>query len=177
MIAVNRPSWKEMGTTALATAGVFALSVGILGAAKVWHEKNQELAGAQERLGHLQRWLKVKEEVTLRQQEALGPWVSSSSDIRDAQWVCLSGLQEAAQASGLSVQELRPSEIQAGSKKKKVLRLDVKVEGDLDRMGGFLRQLPDRIPGIRLEHLQMIPQSGGRGQCILRLNFKPLSDR
>ena len=173
---MSRFSWKGLGVAALAAAGACGLLMGIVGAAQLCLEKSRELAETRERVLHLRQWLKVKEQVALHQREALGPLVSSP-DLEDAQWLWLSGLQEAARVHGLSVQELRPAEIQSGPKREGTLRLDVKVEGNLGQVGGFLTQLPDRVPGVCLEKLQIIPQGDGRGQCILRLNFQPLSDR
>ena len=91
---------------------------------------------------------------------------------KDAGWLFLQGLQEAAQAEGLAITDLRPSQVKAQGKKRKALfRLDAKLEGDLAQIDRLLQGLPKSLPGVRLENLQLVPQEGGKVQGVMRMEW------
>lgn len=141
------------------------------GAFGLWQDQRNRLSSARERLGRLMGWLSVQEDVAAREREALGSL--TGVDASGLGWLSLQELQELARAGGLAVTELRPTQVPGPSGQPPALRLDLKVEGPLGQFGTFLQQVPDRIPGIRLETLQLLPQAGGRAQALLRLNLSP----
>ncbi len=137
-----------------------------------WRRQNEELDNVRQRFARLRGWLEVQDKVTVRHQEALGPLAIASET--NLSWVTMQGLQQAAQGQGLSVRELRPSQLPGQGHKPPMLRLDVKVEGRLEQMGAFLQQIPDKIPGVHLENLQFLPQEGGQAQGLIRLTVPDL---
>lgn len=138
-------------------------------AAGLWNRQVEDLAAARERLSRLHGWLSVEQEVTARETEALGPL--AGADRSELSWVSLEGLQTLAGAQGLSVKELRPSELAGEGKVPGAIRLDLRLEGRLEPMGQFLQQIPDKMPGVRLESLQFLPQEKGQIQALLRLRL------
>lgn len=134
----------------------------------LWRQQREELSQAQDRLARLEGWLNMEDQVTARWKELLGPFATSPESDRD--WMTLQGLQQVAKAQGLSVTELRPSQVR-GDKQMPFLRLDVKVEGEREALGSFFQQLPDKIPGVHLEQLQLMPKEGSRVQCLFRLSL------
>ena len=137
-----------------------------------WQRQTEELSSAKQRFARLQGWLEVQEKVAARHQEVLGPLAAASD--ANLSWVTLQGLQQAAQGQGLSVRELRPSQLPGQGRKPPILRLDLRIEGRLEQMGLFLQQIPDKIPGARLENLQFLPQEKGQAQGLVRLSIPVL---
>ena len=91
----------------------------------------------------------------------------------EASWRNLHGFQQAAQQEGLSVTELKPTEL-IEPKGSSSYRLDAKVEGQLQQISALLERLPDVMMGVRIQNLQLIPQSEGQIQAHLRLRlFSP----
>ena len=134
-----------------------------------WQRQTETLANARQRFARLEGWLEVQEKVVTRHREVLGPLATASG--ANLSWVTLQGLQQAAQAQGLSVRELRPSQLPAQGQRPPMLRLDLRVEGSLQQMVAFLQQIPDKVPGARLENLQFLPQEAGQAQGLVRLNI------
>ena len=134
-----------------------------------WNRQSEDLARSRERLSRLHGWLAVEQEIAGRETEVLGPLASVGRS--DLGWVSLEGLQALAGAQGLSVMDLRPSETAGQGRKPGLLRLDVRVEGPVGQMGQFLQRIPDKMPGVRLESLQFLPQPKGQVQALLRLSL------
>ena len=159
--------------TILIAVGWLALVIGgvrlVEGATELWSRQSEELAAARQRLSRLHGWLTVEQEVTAREAEALGPLARSSRS--ELSWVGLEGLQGLAAAQGLSVQELRPSETAAEGRTPAVIRFDLRLEGGLAPIGQFLQQIPEKLPGVRLEGLQFLPREKGQVQALLRLRL------
>ena len=130
-----------------------------------WRQQQQEWSGAQQRLGRMQGWVAVEEEILTKVRERLGPFAEVRKG--DYPWAVLSALQNAARTQGISVTELRPTEL-SGRDQPSRLSLDAKVEGDLSQMSRFLQNLPESMPGLRLESFQLQPQKEGRVQSVIR---------
>ncbi len=146
--------------------GVLLLVISAQSGFGLWRSLQGELALAQERLGRFQGWLAVEPKVVGRRDEALGSLARARE--LDFSWVALQNLQEAAKTQGLGLTELRPAHVtRRGSPP--ILRLDAKVEGGLAQVTGFLQQLPQALPGVHLDNLQLLPEEGGQIQGILRL--------
>lgn len=111
----------------------------------------------QEQLARMQGWLSVEEKVMARLQQDLGASAQGSGE--DLAWTALQGIERMVVAQGLTVVELRPT----------ASHLDAQVEGRLEQVGRLLEQLPDAIPGVRLESFQLTPKEGERVQAILRI--------
>ena len=139
------------------------------GAVELWNRRTEELNTARERLSRLHGWLAVEQEVTAREGDLLGPLVLA--DRSDWFWTGLESLQGLAAAQGLSVKELRPSETPGEGGHPAAVQLDVRLEGRPEQMGPFLRWIPEKMPGVRLEGLQLLPQEKGRIQVLLRLSM------
>ena len=128
-----------------------------------------ELAQKRERLTRLQGWLEVEERVTAQRKEVLGRFALAEG--KDVEWVVLQGLQEVAQGQGLSITDLRPSQVKGQGKRKDFFRVDVKLEGDLAQVDRLLQGLPEVLPGVRLENFQLVPLEGGKAQSVLRVEW------
>lgn len=128
-----------------------------------------ELAQKRERMSRLLGWLEAEERVAARQKEVLGRFLLA--DGMEAGWVVLQGLQEQALAQGLSITELRPSQVKGQGKRKPLFRVDAKLEGELAQVDRLLQELPQALPGIRLENLQLVPREGGKVQSVLRVEW------
>lgn len=109
----------------------------------------------------------MEEEVAVQKNQVLGPFAQTQGG--DLHWAALQAIEGAAQSQGLSVTELRPSQVPAQQGKPVMLRLDAKVEGGLDQVSGFLQHLPDALPGVRLDNLQLMPHRENQVQGLLRL--------
>ena len=131
--------------------------------------QGEELAQKKERLARLEGWLGVEERVAARRKEVLGRF--AQADGKEIGWVMLQGLQEAAQAQGLAITDLRPSQVKGQGKRKPVFRVDAKLEGELAQVDQLLQQLPQILPGVRLENLQLIPREGGKMQSVMRMEW------
>ena len=132
-----------------------------------WKMQNNELSQLKRRLVRLQGWLRVESQVRSHRDEVLGPFSSASST--DLGWLGLAKIEELAKTENLAVTELRPSRWTAPGKKEPQIRLDVKLEGEVERLGRFLKAVPERIPGVKLSALQIVPLEGARSQMIVRL--------
>ena len=151
--------------------GWVLLVVGIASAAPwgfgLWQGQQEQWRQARERLSRLKGWLALEEEVAARKNELLGPLAQAQGN--DLHWAALQAIEEAAQARGVSLTQLRPFQAPALAGKPVMLRLDAKVEGDLGQVSGFLQHLPDALPGVRLDNLQLMPQRESQVQGLLRL--------
>ena len=134
-----------------------------------WNLRMEDLERTRERLSRLHGWLAVEQDLAAREEEALGPLAHSSRS--ELNWSCLEGLQSLARTQGLSVKELRPSETESQGNRPAVVLWDIRLEGPLDPLGQFLQQIPDKMPGARLESLQLLPQEKGGVQALLRLSI------
>gem|GEM_PF-5762830 len=165
----------------LATLGIAAgwLLFVILGVRLVevgfgFFEKQQEaLAQTQEHLMRLKGWLLVEAQVTKRREEVLGPFARVPGG--DWSWVTLQGLEQVAKEQSLTVTDLRPSELAGRGLTPTLLRLDAKLEGELAQISGMLRRLPEVMPGVKIESLQLMPQEGNRIQALVRLSLPELA--
>lgn len=159
--------------TILIASGWLLAVVGLVrlgcGAVELWNHRTEDLRAAQERLSRLHGWLSMEQEVEAGEGELLGPL--ALADKSDLVWSCLEGLQALAGAQGLSVKELRPSESAGEGRHPGSIRLDIRLEGRLEQMGQFLQRIPDKMPGVRLESLQFLPQEKGQVQGMLRLSL------
>ena len=167
-------SQRSMLTTAAISIGwvFFVIAVIFMGdrCLGLWRHGTEELANAQERSSRLQGWIKSEKQISAKRREVLGPFAQLEGS--DPTWLVLGGLQQAAQAKGLSVTELRPSHIAGAGRQMPMLRLDVKIEGQMESIDGFLQQLPEKVPGIHLEQLQLMSRESGRIQSLLRLSVQ-----
>lgn len=135
----------------------------------LWQRHSEALDYARATLSRLQGWLTVNDEVATRHDFVLGPFAHKSNS--DVAWVGFQGFQQAAQAQGLSVTEVRPSELTARPGSPPIFRLDAKVVGRVEQVSSLLTQLPDLIPGVRLMQLSISPHEGAQVQTLLRLDF------
>lgn len=131
--------------------------------------QGEELAQKREHLARLEGWLEAEERVTARRKEVLGRF--ALSDGKEIGWAVLQGLQEAAQAQGLSITDLRPSQVKGQGKKKPVFRVDAKLEGEMAQVDKLLQELPHLLPGVRLEDFQLVPREGGKVQSVMRMEW------
>lgn len=131
--------------------------------------QQEELERQQGRLMRMLGWLEVEERVLARREEVMGRFASKKKG--NLGWEVVHGLQAAAEAQGLVITDLRPSEGKGQGKRKAFLRLDAKVEGDLPQIDRLLEVLPEELPGARLENFQMAPQHTGKIQGILRVEW------
>lgn len=159
----------RLGLALIWLIGVIVVVRSAQAAFGVWNRRQEGLLESQERLARLVGWLEVKEEVLAKEQEILA--ASSSADPASLGLVGLAEIQRLASSLGLSITDLRPSEVPAQKGKNPFVRLDLKVEGPLDQVGPFLQQLPERLPGVGLETLQLTSQPDGQAQALLRLNL------
>lgn len=131
--------------------------------------QQNELSQKQEHLTRLEGWLGAEDQVAARRKETLGKFAQMEG--ADAGWLLLQGLQETAQAQGLSITDLRPSQVKGQKKRKPVQRVDAKLEGSLEQVDRFLQELPKALPGIRVENFQLVPQDGGRVESAVRMEW------
>ena len=131
--------------------------------------QGEELAQKRERLARLEGWLEAEDRVAARRKEVMGRLALSEG--KEIGWAALQGLQEAAQAQGLSITDLRPSQVKGQGKKKLIFRVDVKLEGDLAQVDKLLQELPQALPGVRLENFQLVPQESDKAQTVMRLEW------
>lgn len=151
----------------LAVVGLVRLGGGSI---ELWNRRTEELRTAQERLSRIHGWLSVEQEVEAREKGLLGPL--ALADKSGLIWSCLEGLQALAGEQGISLEELRPSESAGeGRRAPGSIRLDMRLEGGLEKMGQFLQRIPDKMPGVRLESMQFLPQEKGQVQGVLRLSL------
>lgn len=144
------------------------------GGVGLWNRQTEELMAVRERLSRVHGWLAVEQEVAAREAEAMGPLARVGRS--ELMWASLEGLQALAGAQGLFLNDLRPSETAGGGRRPGTIRLDARLEGPLAGIGKFLQQIPDKMPGVRLESLQFLPQEKGQVQALLRLSL-PAWDR
>ena len=143
---------------------------------QLWQRQAQGLSQAQQQLSRLQGWISVEKEVEARRNDVLGPFAHVAGT--DLSWVSLQGLQQMATAQGLVVTELRPSQSLAQGGQPRSLRLDAKLEGAVSQIGGLLQHLPEIMPGVRLDNVQLVPQQKeGRIQLLVQLTLPELSQR
>lgn len=132
--------------------------------------QEQELQRQRERLMRLRGWLEVEERLLARRREVRGRF--AAVDGKEMSWVAVQGLQEIAAQQGLAITDLRPSQVRGrGKKGEPVFRLDAKLEGQLQGFDQLLQQLPQLLPGVRLEGLQLSPMDNGQVQSILRMEW------
>jgi hypothetical protein len=166
---MNRPSrsqWLIALAWLAAVMGLVRLGEAGFG---VWARQRQALSDARERLSRLTGWLAVEEEVSAREQAL--PGGAAAQELSAIGWIGLQELQSLAREREISVLELRPTELPAQGARQAVVRLDLKLQGTLAAMAPFLQQIPDRLRGVRLETLQLLPQAGGAVQALLRLHL------
>ena len=137
---------------------------------EIWRRQNEELSQVEEKLKRLYGWLNAEEQVRSRREEIVGPF--SKANPEDLGWMVLQGFQDTAKAKEVSVAELRPSPIAGQGKQSPGLRIDARIEGRLEQITRFLQRLPEAIPGIRLDSLQLSPLSESQqAQGAVRLEF------
>lgn len=151
LLVIGGVRWVETGLTA-------------------WDRQSQALVRSRELLSRCGGWVAVEPEMTAARDRVMGPFVKVRE--RDLSWAALERFQQAGQELGMSVEELRPVRLPARSGEPSSFRLDAKVKGDSAAVSAFLRRLPDEIPGVRLEQLQVTPAEGGKLQLLVRLFFK-----
>ncbi|MBI3333014.1 MAG: hypothetical protein HYZ93_02860 [Candidatus Omnitrophica bacterium] len=139
------------------------------GAAALWRRQQEALTEAQERLMRLKGWIAVEPEVTRRRDEVFGPFSHLARS--DYSWAALQSLEQAAKEKEMMVTELRPSWILGKGGQPAGLRLDAKMEGGLSQLSRLLLRLPEVMPGLQLENLQIMPQGGNRIQALLRIRL------
>ncbi len=144
--------------------------VSLVGKAFEWWQRQQEiLVQSEEQLRRMKGWLAVEEEVRSRRDQVLGPFAHLSKN--EVGWVGLQAFQQAAEQQGISVAELKPVETPIQRERGGEFRLDAKIQGRLDQISQFLQKLPDFIPGVHLEDLQLMPSEGDQIQGLLRLRM------
>ncbi len=137
-----------------------------------WRRQCEELVQAQEQLRRMHGWLAMEGEVASRHDQVLGPLAHLAGS--DLSWMNLQEFQRVAQEQGLSLAEIKPLEIPGPKGQPSRWQLDAKVEGRLEQISVLLQKLPEFMPGVRLENLQLMPQDDGRVQGLLRLSlFSP----
>ncbi len=132
-------------------------------------DRQERLSMEREKLRRFRGWLKSEEKVSARHQEVLG--VFAQAEGKEWGWLGLQGFQEAAQKLNLTVTELRPSQIQGKRGQPVRFRLDSKVEGRVDQIGLLIPELGQRLPGVRLQQLQVAPLQKGQVQGLFRLEW------
>ena len=163
-------SWKA----AAWAAGWFILVVTVVhlgqGGAALWESSQENLTQAREQLRRLHGWTEVEERLASRRRELLGGF--GETNLSDWSWTVLQGIQEEARMTNLQITELRPIQPPASPSARPFLRFDVKLEGPINSLNDFLRGLPEKVPGIRLNQLQLVrsPQEQ-RIQMLLRLDL------
>ena len=136
-----------------------------------WQGQTEALFQAREQMRRIQGWIEKEEEVRALQRKTLKEFAQLSGS--EVSWMNLQGFQQAAEAQGLSVTELKPTEL-SESKGPSSYRLDARVEGRLPQITAFLQHLPEAMLGVRIQNLQLNPQSEGQIQASLRLSlFSP----
>lgn len=134
----------------------------------LWRHQTEELTHVKEKLSRLQGWLLVEKEIAARREEIFGPLAHQTGD--DIGWVCLRELQRVAREHGLTVVELRPSQVPAERGRPSFFRLHAKLEGEIKQMNNLLMKIPDAIPGVHLENVQFSPeQKDNQFQMLLQL--------
>ena len=162
----KKPTLFSLGIVIGWGLGVILLVRLAEGGYDLWQRQTADLLQAQGQLRRLQGWLEAEPTVKSRYQEVLG--VLSHAGQADLSWLCMQELQKAAQEKGLAVTDIRPTQIPRQAKRPPLLRLDVKLDGQLDQLSQFLQGLPEQIPGVRLESIQVIPRET-RIQGLLQL--------
>ena len=166
---MNPPVSLKNGAIALGWLVFVVLGIRLgAGVLEMWNDQSRGIAASQVRRSRLHGWLSVEQEVSKHREEALGPFAHAKPG--DLAWIGLEGLQELARAEELTVTDLRPSEISGPGRKQPLLRMDLRVTGGLEKMAAFIGKIPDRLPGVRLESMQMIPEEKQGVQCLLRLS-------
>lgn len=159
-------------TTLIAIAWLLGVILGVRlieGGLQLWQRQKEDLAQSQEKLRRMHGWLSVESEVASRRNEILGPFAQVEKD--ELPWASLQKLQQLAQEQGLTITDLRPSQLSGGAGQDPIHRLDLKLEGALSQMNAFLKKLPESIPVAQLENLQMVPQEEPKVQMLLRLRL------
>ena len=133
-------------------------------------QQEKDLVQMQEQLRRLRGWLAVEGKLIQRREELVGSSTPEQGK-RDRSWRSVENLQKLSQDNGVSIVELRPSWIPGQNGQARRLRLDLQVEGQVDRIGKLLQNLPQVIPGIHLESLQMIPRESGGVQGLFRIDL------
>lgn len=141
---------------------------------QLWRQKQEELRQSQEQLRRMLGWLETEQEITARWKEILGPL--ADVDSADWGWVALQGLQELVQAEGLGVEELRPSLVSGAVGRRPTVQLDAKLQGNLHQVSALLSRLPEKIPGVRLQSLQLLPKEGQTVQALIRIQLLSTSE-
>ena len=138
----------------------------------LWKHKREALDQAQEQRGRLQGWLDVEKQLKERQEEVWGPF--SRVARTDLSRAAFQGLQQVAQEQGVNVIALRPSHLPGQGRQPGILHLDAKIEGQMEQVSGLIRRLPESMPGVRLESLQLVPQGESHIQVFFRLSLPEL---
>ncbi len=137
---------------------------------RAWGKSVEELDGTRERLRRFHGWLAVDEEVSALRDRVWGSFGRLSGE--ELGWEGLVKFQAAAGEAGLEVREFRPARAAAAAGKAAPFLLDAKVAGKLDQLSNLLRALPEAIPGVELEGLQLSPLEGGQVLGVLRLRWR-----
>ncbi len=165
--AQGRSPWLNVGIAVLwfglVVGGVRLAEAGI----QFWQQQDGQLQLAKGKLSRLHGWIEVGEQVNSKRGELLGALRSGSVDLN---WVTLQGVQEVAEASGLSIDELKPLEALGRRNRSKRVRLDAKVVGPLNAIGQFLQRLPEAVPGVHLDSVRLTPAEEDRIQGVVRIS-------
>jgi hypothetical protein len=170
-----RAGFAARGRSPLLAVGMVVLWFGLVvggvrlaeGGIRFWREQDGQLRLAKGKLSRLNGWIEVGEKVNSRRNDLLG---SFHSDRIDLNWVALQGVQETAEKTGLSIEELKPLQALGRQSQSGRVRLDAKVAGDFKAIGRFLQRLPEVIPGVQLDSVRLTPAEGNRIQGVVRLS-------
>ncbi len=165
----RQPSWVwavlAAGWLLLVIGGVRGVQIGL----EAWGRQSLDLERSRELLRRYQGWAEAEPQIAAARDRVMGPFAQLKQ--KEAGWVALERFQKTTQELGIAVAELRPTRLPARAGQPALFRLDAKVKGTSGSLTALLRQLPDRIPGILLEQIQVTPAEEGRLQLLVRFSF------
>ncbi len=153
-----------MGCFLLAVGSIHLIDVGI----SFWIRQKAEWEQARQQLRRLHGWVALREEISAQRAQLFGS--AAQGPGMDPSWSVLQGFQSLAKDHGVEIRELRPAQRPATPTSGP--RLEAKVEGSPEQVVGLIRKLPEAIPGIRLETLQLVPLQENRAQAMLRIRVE-----
>lgn len=136
---------------------------------EAWGRQSSALERSRELLRRYKGWVEVEPQVEAGRERVLGSFAGLKQ--RDLHWAALERFQETTRELGMTVAELRPTRLPARAGQPASFRLDAKVEGLPETVAALLRRLPDEIPGVGLEQLQVSPAEEGKLQVLIRISF------
>ncbi len=133
--------------------------------------RKTRLSRAERQLGILRGWMNAEQEISAAHRRIFSQFPMAEGS--DKSWAAMEGFQETAQAAGISLSEISPgSSTGEMGREPQLLRWEMKLAGDSQHLTDFFKKLPDRIPGIRMEQLQLGSPSAGQVQCLLRVSLE-----